>query len=231
MVARELGRPADPAAAATDRPPRAADLVAGLGADRDDQPVAERAPARRRRPRRRCTAGMLRISGLSRLPSSSLDMPKLRRVGRRLGRGSPSVISPLAITSWMNFAIAGPLPAVGVGRLHVVRSRPARASRSGSSANVGGSCATTRRTSSGCAAHQREHVDRAAAARRSSRPGPTPSASITRCRSAACCSGVTSVGAGRVAAGPARVVGHHRPVGEVAAPGCRTRTRPSARRT
>ena len=65
------------------------------------------------------------------------------------------------------------------------------AAPSGSSAAIGGSCATRRRTSSGCAATRNSELTAAPDVAKKS-TGPAPSASTRACRSSACCSGVTA---------------------------------------
>ena len=88
----------------------------------------------------------------------------------------------------MNFAIAGPNPL----RWYVSRMSAHAArigSRSGSSWEAGGSCATRVRTCSGCLATRASALTAPPLLAKMS-TGPASSAEMIRCRSSACSSGV-----------------------------------------
>ena len=135
VVARELHR-LDAEQCRHRLPAAAGQLLARLGAVRVHQPVAERRAAPRRRPR--LVAGghvaHQRVRSGRRRPRPTCRTSRGRE---RAARGTRRCSTPSYITRAMNFAIAGPLPWVAVGLLHVAQDRQAT-SLSGRYAAVGG---------------------------------------------------------------------------------------------
>ena len=110
--------------------------------------------------------------------------------------------------------------AAALVRLRMSTHAASTGSRSGSSCEAGGSCATSVRTCSGCLATRASALTAPPLLAKIS-TGPASSAEISRCRSSACSSGVVSAAPSvrSAAVRAAGVVGDYRSVGEMAGQG------------